>query len=96
MVWSGKNVGFRKENSRKMAINTQDINFTHYTVTQKRLINFDLLRVAAMFGIVVLHYFTHGLYKHFEIYSGGGQCGCPCLRIISLCQKWYTRYAILL
>lgn len=38
---------------------------------QKRLINFDLLRVAAMFGIVVLHYFTHGLYKHFEIYSGG-------------------------
>lgn len=55
-----------------MAINTQDINFTHYTVTQKRLINFDLLRVAAMFGIVVLHYFTHGLYKHVEINSGGG------------------------
>ncbi len=54
-----------------MAITTQDINFTHYTVAQKRLINFDLLRVAAMFGIVVLHYFTHGLYKHFEIYSGG-------------------------
>ena len=71
MVWSGKNVGFRKENSKKMAITTQDINFTHYTVAQKRLINFDLLRVAAMFGIVVLHYFTHGLYKHFEIYSGG-------------------------
>lgn len=39
---------------------------------QKRLINFDLLRVAAMFGIVMLHYFTHGLYKHVEIYSGGG------------------------
>lgn len=38
---------------------------------QKRLINFDLLRVAAMFGIVVLHYFTHGLYKHFETYLGG-------------------------
>ena len=71
MVWSGKNVAFRKENSKKMAITTQDINFTHYTVAQKRLINFDLLRVAAMFGIVVLHYFTHGLYKHFEIYSGG-------------------------
>ena len=61
---------------------------------QKRLINFDLLRVAAMFGIVVLHCFTHGLYKHFEIYSGG-QCGGLCLRIISLCQKLYMRYAIL-
>lgn len=39
-------------------------------ILQKRFINFDLLRVAAMFGIVVLHCFSHGLYKHFEIYSG--------------------------
>lgn len=40
-------------------------------VSQKRFINFDLLRVAAMFGIVVLHYFSHGLYYHFGISSGG-------------------------
>ena len=39
MVWSGKNVGVRKENSRRMAINTQEINFTHYPVARKRLIN---------------------------------------------------------
>ena len=51
-----------------------NLNATSYMDThnlQKRLINFDLLRVAAMFGIVVLHYFTHGLYKHFETYLGG-------------------------
>lgn len=54
-----------------MEISTQKINISHDLVSQKRFINFDLLRVAAMFGIVVLHYFTHGLYYHFNIPSGG-------------------------
>lgn len=58
--------------SKKMELSTQNINISHDMVSQKRFINFDLLRVAAMFGIVVLHCFTHGLYNHFDISSGGG------------------------
>ena len=54
-----------------MELSTQKINISHKTISQKRFINFDLLRVAAMFGIVVLHYFSHGLYNHFDISSGG-------------------------
>lgn len=57
--------------SKKMELSTQNINISHDMVSQKRFINFDLLRVAAMFGIVVLHCFTHGLYNHFDISSGG-------------------------
>ncbi len=62
---------------------------------QKRLINFDLLRVAAMFGIVV---FITLLMVCINIlrFTREGQCGGLCLRIISLCQKLYMRYAILL
>lgn len=56
---------------KEMEISTQNINISHDMVSQKRFINFDLLRVAAMFGIVVLHYFSHGLYYHFDISSGG-------------------------
>lgn len=54
-----------------MEISTQKINISHKMILQKRFINFDLLRVAAMSGIVVLHYFSHGLYYHFDISSGG-------------------------
>lgn len=54
-----------------MELSTQKINISYKMILQKRFINFDLLRVAAMFGIVVLHCFTHGLYNHFDISSGG-------------------------
>ena len=38
---------------KKMELSTQKINISHKMILQKRFINFDLLRVAAMFGIVV-------------------------------------------